>query len=200
MTQTTIPSALSQIAARLGAPATAAPAAPSPVNPPEAAHPVPTPVEVKAIAQEAKDEAKEAAEAFKAAAEPPKAKKEPKPKAEKKLTAPAPAGFVSGQTKCISMLFIDCIPSSPYSSAAEFIAAAKADIRDVTKTEQMPDGAADFRFIEYGKGAGYLTALVEEKVKAQGLVDKLVVDSDTPEGKAVLSVLQGLAHEIVRGV
>jgi hypothetical protein len=104
-----------------------------------------------------------------------------------KLFEPAREGFT---------LYIDCAPSGGAGivSAENLLPAAKALVTEET-------GAADYRFVEYGKGSGALAmafgAMLAEEIEA-GLRG-LVLTSRTPEGAIVLPVCMAAAARVVRG-
>lgn len=95
-------------------------------------------------------------------------------------------------TKHIETLYIDCHPErAEVTYATDIFAEARDRIRKET-------GLEHWQFIDY-KAAAALSVSVEDAVKAKGLIAKLVVDSQTAEGRAVLEILRNLSVSIVRG-
>lgn len=100
-------------------------------------------------------------------------------------------------SKPISTLYINCAPSSkkarPFSS---FLALVSDEL-------YKRSGVADYRYIEFGKGAGLLCECADFVVRqaddAGTDFGDLEVDTATPEGSVLLYTLMGLADEHVRG-
>ncbi len=60
-------------------------------------------------------------------------------------------------------------------------------------------GLQDFRFAEYGKGPGILSAALEEKLQKVSFQVGFIVDARTAEGLACVSMLTRLSDSVVRG-
>ena len=54
--------------------------------------------------------------------------------------------------------------------------------------------------VEYGKGAAFLAAALDRELDAEALSGFVLVDTDTAEGRALLSLLSARADVVVRGV
>jgi hypothetical protein len=97
----------------------------------------------------------------------------------------------AGVAKCGFTLYVDCIPiGRPARQAAGLF--AKAHEKFFEK-----EGVADYRLVDYGKGAPAFIAYVDEQV--DGSFD-LALDTRTPEGTLVLETLAAKASFVVRGL
>lgn len=97
------------------------------------------------------------------------------------LVAPPSKGFT---------LYVDCIPLGRLVKSASGLI-AKAQDRMFTEL-----GVADYRLVDFGKGAPPFIAFVDEQV--DGTFD-LALDTRTPEGALLLETLSAKASFVVRG-
>lgn len=92
----------------------------------------------------------------------------------------------------IGTLYINCMPVG-----FAFITLEKLfDEAEVFEKLKIA-GLQDFRFADYGKGPGILSASLEEGLPI--FTEAVVVDARTAEGAAVLSMLTRNSHDVVRG-
>jgi RecB family exonuclease len=129
-------------------------------------------------------------------AEAPKAKRVRKPKD----TDPAPAldpallQALSGREKPIGTLCLSTVPRGTnvqYYDLDVIVANVRAEI--VAKC-----GVEDYRLIDFGKGAGILTALVEEKIRA--LRPDVLVVYPSAEGRLLAGPLSAMAEVTFQGL
>jgi hypothetical protein len=147
------------------------------INPPEAAEAGPPPVPPPS-----KDEAP---------AEKVKLKRAPKAQMERDMSPPqgapqgaptsappsAPPSAPTGR-HLLTNLFVDCSPGRPVKDAAILV-----DLAHRVVQEEM--SIQDYRFAEYGSGAGALRAAFARVLDVER-PDELYLDTDTPEGKIIL--------------
>jgi len=168
---------------------------PVPINPPESALPAAQPTGI-APAPEA---AKGYPSSWDVAQEPVKpAAVEDKPKRARakrvETEAPeVPAPLVAGIGAFA--LYVDCIPVR--GRAVTHLSELVAKAAETIKNDPDCDGAADYRFIPYGKGPGVLSLAVLSVAKG---CDAIALSTRTPEGAACLSALEGAAVYVVRGL
>lgn len=110
----------------------------------------------------------------------------------RKRTAKANAEASEPDSKPIGTLYIDCVTDGAVSAEATIIPAAKAAVHKEL-------GVADYRFVDFAKGAGALVAAVYSIVKSAP-VEHLTLSSSTPEGSLILSTLVELSNNQVRGI
>lgn len=77
--------------------------------------------------------------------------------------------------------------------ASELIDEAK---RKICKDNDV----ADYRLIEYGKGAGILAAVLDDLVSTHQPMGYVYLDTRTPEGMIASEVFRARAHHIIRGL
>lgn len=95
-------------------------------------------------------------------------------------------------------LYVDCIPLQVgYSVLEDFIADAQEIVRK--ETEACGEGVADYRFIDYGKGAGALAIATLAALRANPPA-ALVVRTNTSEAYAVLATITPFASRVVQGL
>ena len=92
----------------------------------------------------------------------------------------------------IETLYLDCGPVGvPVVDATQFIALGKKRI--------AAEGIADYRFVEFGQGAGMLAvAAVTELDALEGVVPAVRLDTTTPEGSIIAVEFQARAGLVVR--
>jgi hypothetical protein len=105
----------------------------------------------------------------------------------KKAVVPA-----TGLAVKIETLYLDCGPVGvPVVDATQFIALGKKRI--------AAEGIADYRFVEFGQGAGMLAvAAVTELDALEGVVPAVRLDTTTPEGSIIAVEFQARAGLVVR--
>lgn len=181
-----------------------APVNDQPINPPEALLPQPVTVETAAITTEEK----------------PKGKRR-RPAGSKNRTAPVEeptAPVLPGQMPLFSQsgppsgrapyvepassqepkeegykLFINCQPDgfNPFTVRGEYLIGAAHD--EIRAEKQV----GDYRFVEFGKGAGMLSARVAELAKVW---QRVLLDTRSPEGMLCRDALVANAQYVVRGL
>lgn len=112
-----------------------------------------------------------------------------------KVEAQPPAGTVSVRITPegkIPVLYVDCFPLGGDVLLAANIAKAA---NDKIKAEK---GVEDYRYIEYGAGPGALASVAEEILDGMAAIPRIVIDTATPEGCALLSRFLVRAVEVVR--
>ena len=94
-------------------------------------------------------------------------------------------------TKPIHTLYINCQPRN-----TDGIPDLQTLVDDANRKMEV----ADYRMVEFGKGAAGLCHYVKEAIEAEtyGPNLKLVIDARTPEGSVLCNVLCSLAQDIVR--
>lgn len=167
-----------------------------PINPPESALPPPSAPSPAAVAEE-KPKAKRGR---KAKEETPAASPDPAVTcSDEKAQAAADAGVKACEPTAkpneggstFGTLYVDCIPIG---RAAKTLASYIEKAQEGVAKES---GVADYRLVDYGKGAPLLVKYVLEQI--DGSTD-LMLDTRSPEGAVLLEPLIARAAFVVRGL
>jgi hypothetical protein len=94
-------------------------------------------------------------------------------------------------------VYVDCIPlkGAHAGTAKPLVEVASAAMVDAAELREV----ANWRLIPYD-GAGVLAAAFEGWIEENGLPPAIYLTSDSPEGRALLSVLELHALAIIKGV
>jgi hypothetical protein len=103
----------------------------------------------------------------------------------------APVAHVAPVQHKIGVLYINCAPvGQPVVDANVFVMQAKQRI--------AAEGLADYRFADYGKGAGMLAVACAASVDGAPSMSAVRLDTTTPEGSIVAVELAARAGLVVR--
>lgn len=99
------------------------------------------------------------------------------------------------------ILLVDCLPLKGFDDvtyASDLIAQAHDHIK---RGDGTPEGAVlDYRLIDYGKGAGFLSACIAGLLEDLPANTVLVLETNTPEGQLALQPCMAAATSVIRGV
>jgi hypothetical protein len=124
--------------------------------------------------------------------------KPPPPPPPKKPAVSAPQERTWAETLPMGCtVYVDCIPlkGAHAGTAKPLVEVASAAMVDVAALREV----ANWRLIPYD-GAGVLAAAFEGWIEENGLPPAIYLTSDSPEGRALLSVLELHALAIIKGV
>jgi len=114
---------------------------------------------------------------------------------EQMTTPEKPAEVPAQQSSLDFVLYVNCMPVATHAlSQSKLVEVGNAMIREQS-------GHEDYRLVEYGKGAAYLGLAVTDAMLSGkfGVFTGVVLDTRTPEGQALLTSIEALAIETVRG-
>lgn len=89
-------------------------------------------------------------------------------------------------------LFINCLPTSPYTTVSSFVAGLMADFKTATECD-------DYRQVEFGKGLGMMAASIVDELENGRYPAAIVCDTRTQEGFAFCATFERFASSVVRG-
>lgn len=104
-----------------------------------------------------------------------------------------PFAVASKKVRTRFTLFVDCTPVGMQTEAAEVY------FEEVARRILADHGLADYRYAEYGKGAGIFAVTLAAMADAGEIQGRVVMSSSTPEGAIAMRVLMPRAAYVVRG-